>query len=347
MAAAPAQAATHGDVVSVKPLASGLGVTGAAKNQLITFKGKSVSGTLANQTGTISIPKGKPPKGGWPVFSWAHGTTGIADACAPSAAKLPKGEALLPKLLKAGYVVVRADYEGLGSAGEHPYLNGPSEGRSVLDIVRAARKTNRSIGKTLLMGGHSQGGHAALWAAKLAPSYAPELKLKGTAVFAPASHIGDQASLVRNLDTPAFSPIVGLILRGADIAAPALGVESLLSDAGKAAYPETLTNCIGNLTSWSTLAANAILAPDANVQSLVDYLNANDPEDLSVKTPVLVLQGTTDTTVLPIFTTQLLSKFKQNRVPVTSKTYKGLNHGTVVSSAKPLADAASFLRKRT
>ena len=35
-------------------------------------------------SGTLTVPKGKAPKGGWPVISWAHGTTGIADQCAPS-----------------------------------------------------------------------------------------------------------------------------------------------------------------------------------------------------------------------------------------------------------------------
>ena len=35
-------------------------------------------------SGTLTVPKGKAPKGGWPVIAWAHGTTGIADSCAPS-----------------------------------------------------------------------------------------------------------------------------------------------------------------------------------------------------------------------------------------------------------------------
>ena len=38
-------------------------------------------------------------------------------------------------LAKAGYAVVRTDYEGLGTPGDHPYLVGVSEGRSVLDMA--------------------------------------------------------------------------------------------------------------------------------------------------------------------------------------------------------------------
>ena len=45
----------------------------------------------------------------------------------------------LRRLLKAGYAVVRTDYEGLGTPGVHPYLVAASEGRSVLDAAAAAR----------------------------------------------------------------------------------------------------------------------------------------------------------------------------------------------------------------
>ncbi|MBF6149281.1 hypothetical protein IU505_28590 [Nocardia nova] len=33
-------------------------------------------------SGTVAVPAGAPPKDGWPVLSWAHGTTGYADTCA-------------------------------------------------------------------------------------------------------------------------------------------------------------------------------------------------------------------------------------------------------------------------
>ena len=48
----------------------------------------------------------------------------------------------LARWVKAGYAVVRTDYQGLGTPGVHGYLIGKDEGRSVLDIVRAARKVS-------------------------------------------------------------------------------------------------------------------------------------------------------------------------------------------------------------
>ena len=46
----------------------------------------------------------------------------------------------LADMLRQGYVVVATDYPGLGVPGmNHPYLIGVSEGRAVLNSVRAAR----------------------------------------------------------------------------------------------------------------------------------------------------------------------------------------------------------------
>lgn len=242
-AAAPAR---HGDPVAVASLAgpwplNGNALAGAARDLRITYKMLGVNGRLVNATGTLALPRGRAPRGGWPVFSWAHGTTGIADKCAPSHSNLDSGSnALLNRIVPAGFVVARTDYEGLGSPGEHPYLNGSSEGRSVLDIVRAARKRYRSIGGRLEIGGHSQGGHAALWAASLAKTYTPELRLGGTLASAPASHHADRAPLIRMLDSSDLSPLVALILRGVDIGDPSLQIGSKLTAEARALWPLTL-----------------------------------------------------------------------------------------------------------
>jgi pimeloyl-ACP methyl ester carboxylesterase len=85
-------------------------------------------------------------------------------------------------------VIVATDYVGLGTAGPHPYLIGQGEARSVLDSVRAARQMPQlSLQPATVVWGHSQGGHAALWAGALAPSYAPDVHVLAVAALAPAS----------------------------------------------------------------------------------------------------------------------------------------------------------------
>ena len=62
-------------------------------------------------------------------------------------------------------MVVGTDYEGLGTPGRHPYIAGPSEARGTLDIVRAARNLpDVHASDRYLVWGHSQGGHAAMFA---------------------------------------------------------------------------------------------------------------------------------------------------------------------------------------
>ena len=94
-------------------------------------------GDLA-ESGVVVVPGGRPPAGGFPIVSWAHGTTGVASGCAPSVT----GTSSIPDLaalLKHREIVAATDYRGLGAPGQHPYLVGTSEAEDVLDAARAAR----------------------------------------------------------------------------------------------------------------------------------------------------------------------------------------------------------------
>jgi acetyl esterase/lipase len=98
----------------------------------------------------------------------------------------------LSDMLARGYVVVATDYPGLGTPGIHPYLIGVSEGRAVLDSVRAARDLpDAGASNRFAVWGHSQGGHASLYTGELAASYAPDLKLVGVAGAAPATYLAE------------------------------------------------------------------------------------------------------------------------------------------------------------
>jgi pimeloyl-ACP methyl ester carboxylesterase len=340
----------HGDPIWARKLTGAAALKPASANTLVLYRSTDAAGKTNVVSGTITVPKGKAPKGGWPILTWAHGTTGIADSCAPSRdAKGILTSYVVPDLerwLKAGYAVVRTDYQGLGTPGVHGYLIGKDEGRSVLDIVRAARKLDRHLSNRVIIAGHSQGGHAALWAAALANGWTPELKIAGTAAFAPASHLGEQGRIIAQLSSPSpITALAALILRGADSADPSLHVSSLLSDQAAALYPLTLTRCLPELSavnSFAGLAPKDALKPDANLDPLVAYLNANDPETLKIPTPVEILQGTADTTVFPTFTDQLVPALEANGAKVTYKKYDGINHGAIVNAAD--TDALAFAR---
>jgi acetyl esterase/lipase len=323
-------------------------------SRLLLYRSKSVDGDVVAVSGSLTLPRGPKPRGGWPVVTYAHGTVGIADACAPTRGYdanqlVSYAYPLLRRLLRAGYAVVRTDYEGLGTPGVHPFLIGRSEGRSVLDAVRAARQLDPRLSRRFVIAGHSQGGHAALFAADLAPRWVPDLRLRGTVALAPASHLGVQFELTRSLSNPGggLGSFVALGLRAADTVAPQLRVAQLLTDRARALYPQTLRRCHDALQmadSFGGVPLNEILRGDVDLDPAFDVISAQDPERLTVKGRVRVLQGTADGTVLANFTTQLVEDYRERDTKVAYTTYDGVSHAGVIEAGG--ADATRWIRRR-
>ncbi len=45
---------------------------------------RGINGSETQATALVFTPKRAVPAKGWPIVAWAHGTTGVADQCAPS-----------------------------------------------------------------------------------------------------------------------------------------------------------------------------------------------------------------------------------------------------------------------
>jgi len=146
--------------------------------------------TPATAVATVFAPT-DPPAGPRPVLAWEHATTGLLQKCMPSLLSAPA--ALIPwcdRIAMTGWVVVATDYSFTEKGGPHPYLIGEGEARATLDSVRAARQMSElTLDKRMVVWGHSQGGHAALWTGIVAPRYAPDLEILGVAAIAPAANI--------------------------------------------------------------------------------------------------------------------------------------------------------------
>jgi pimeloyl-ACP methyl ester carboxylesterase len=298
---------------------------------------------------------GRAPKGGWPVITYAHGTTGSADACAPTrgydaGTLVSYAYPLLKRWLKAGYAVVRTDYDGLGTPGVHAYLGGETEGYSVLDAVVAARQLEPRLSKRFVIAGHSQGGHAALFAAALAHSRTKKLNLRGTVAFAPASHLGEQFPLATQVSTAGggLGAIIALGARMIDITVPSVDVASLLTPEALALYPQTETECYDALArpeSFGGLPLNQIFRTGVDLSPLVNAIeNEDDPEHLRIPNPVRIEQGDADGTVFKSFTDQLVDEYEARGLKVSYKAYPGVSHGGVVDAGA--ADATKWIRDR-
>ena len=131
-----------GTLLSLQPQPTDL-FSNASQRFLMTYRSRGIQSEPIVASGFILLPKGKAPKGGWPILAWAHGTTGVADTCAPSGdyvdGPVHAYQQIVAKALNAwlarGYAVVAPDYQGLGTPSEHPYMNARSQLHTVVDAV--------------------------------------------------------------------------------------------------------------------------------------------------------------------------------------------------------------------
>jgi pimeloyl-ACP methyl ester carboxylesterase len=161
----------------------------------IAYISSDVNDLKTISTGLLIAPVGSAPKDGRPVVAWSHGTTGSAQNCGPSQQINPAvalneyylmngnswedyGVLSLPEFIKDGYVVVATDYQGLGAGGKHQYSVGQTQGRDLINSIRAAGSL-KEVGASnkALLYGWSQGGYSVLSAG----GSAGYLAMKGTA----------------------------------------------------------------------------------------------------------------------------------------------------------------------
>ena len=307
----------------------------AADSQLMTYKMLGVDNKEVTATALVFVPRTTQPVNGWPIVVWAHGTTGVADKCAPSQQGLNGSEILLKGLLAEGYVIVAPDYEGLGAEGNHPFLNLKSEAFSITDAVVATRDYLSRQGKKAapqwMAVGHSQGGHAALGAAQYASR--AQLDYKGTIAIAPASNLAailqggenavkDQPVGVQIQALPPLDAFTSLIVAGmqghqvsvsyadvfkADTAKIAPIAETECLDSVREALLKGMTDYIalpehsGSLSGYGRKQDNFMSIPVINNFLIKD----SQPGTVKLNQPVIIYQGGQDATV-PKAATDLL-----------------------------------------
>ncbi len=338
-----------GTIIWSRSVATPNDLPAAARATLVLYRSVLPNGKPTAISGLVFTPRGHAPKHGWKLIDWAHGTTGIADVCAPS--RTAGASYVYPQFnvwLKAGYAIAQTDYQGLGTPGVHEYLIGHAEGRSVIDAALAARHLYPGIGRRFVIAGHSQGGQSALFAAAEAAHDAPGLTLAGIAAFAPASHLATQVKAAAALTKPGggLSALGGLIVTGAAAASKTIDLKALLTPAAYALVPAVQRECTEALSkphSWGGLAPAQIMRPGADASALYRVLDAENPA-LKIAAPVIILQGSDDTTVFPTFTNQLQGELVAKGDHVTYDVVAGAIHGNVVALGN--ATFTSWLKQR-
>jgi len=306
----------------------------------ILYRSSGLNGEPVAVSAVLVIPQGAPPAEGRPIVSWQHPTSGIDRLCAPSLSpdvlKMIMG---LRLLLEQGYAVVATDYPGLGTGGHHAYLVGKSEGRAVLDAVRAVRNVPESgAGSRFALWGHSQGGHATLFAGLMAPAYAPELQLAGVAAAAPASEIDKMfGAIPGNADAQLFSAL--LLASWANVYD--LSLDRLVAPPDRPAMEALARVCFDPPIDSDTQPPDAampdasytMLNPIGGTQPWSSLAELNAAGALPASVPVFLAQGLADMTIPPQVTADYMARLCQAGVSVRMVEKPGIVHRLIAREA--------------
>lgn len=291
-------------------------------------------------TGTVVVPDGPAPKGGFPVVSWAHGTNGMADECAPSLDPAKSAD-IANLLLDQGWIIAASDYRGEGTPGLMPYIAGETEGRDAIDIVRAADHLPAAhASKDYVVWGHSQGGHSAVFAQHIADDYAPELHSKGVVAGAPPSQFNLIYAFLKTSPYRYYLLMAagGLNAAYGDTTAP---LDQVLTAQGIAALPDLDKMCSGGLSKkYGTVDVSTLNIGDPfTVPAWKTIFTENDPQSFSTPSsvPLLMLQGGNDEQI-PVASTKILADHLCSIGQGLERwIYPGASHsGVIAVSAKDM-----------
>ena len=304
----------------------------------ILYHSRSRSGDDIAVSGFAIVPKAPAPSAEpRPVYAWAHGTVGQGDRCAPSHEIRDNLPPYGGQQIERGAVLVATDYEGLGTPGVPTYLDGVAEGHAVLDSVRAvATLPGAGSPGPVVLAGLSQGGGAALWAAELAPSYAPDLDVRGVVALAPAAELTTIAAAIR---TPPFDAFLGSALLAADGLRAGYGKafdpSSFLTKTALADLAKLSKECAdATIGRWRGRSADELFTHDlTEVPAIEEIFAENSPGAIDPGVPILLAQGDQDQQVPIDVSAQLEARYCQLAANATRNVYAGVDHDGVVDAA--------------
>ena len=312
----------------------------------VLYQSTGARGEPIAVSGTVMTPHSAwHGRGARPLVTYAVGTRGLADRCAPSHA-LTNGTEIdsvaMGALLDRGFAVAVTDYEGVGAPGAPTYLNRLSQGHTVLDVARAAQRLpNSGISRTgpVAVYGYSQGGAGSAAAVELAPTYAPDLAMVGGVAGAIPSNLATLAD--RNEGRPFFGAL-GYIFHGLVGAYPDLGkpLDDALNPQGRDFLRQTADECVVDTLAKHAFGTSPSLTKSGDTfgdilrsPSFAVAANAQSYGAVAPQVPTLLLQSTSDDTVYYAQTHQIAHDWCAEGAVVDFKQYD-------LPPIAPLADHA-------
>lgn len=334
----PLPAGAPGTLIRVQPIPSSPRAPGLTFFRVM-YHSRDAQDRDVPVTGLVVVPDSAPPAGGWPIVSHGHGTTGLAPACAPSRRVNDyQGFGL-------NAVISASDYLGLGPTGQlHAYLSGPSEGRAMIDAVRAASTlTQGRTSRQWIAAGASQGGHAALFAGEQAPRYAPELDLVGVVAIEPSS---ESLSSFPDDDPILLTAVDVMSLYGRAVDHPDLKPDDYVSPQVAGWAQQLRTKCLADAVgAFASIPLGGVWTKNPRTtEPSRAILEESMPGRARSVAPILLVQGGADRVVTPTRTQAFLQRACATGDTVDFRLYPDGTHDTTPALAK--TDISVWLEDR-
>lgn len=304
----------------------------------ILYRSTTAAGGPAVVSAMVLVPAGPAPRDGRPVAAWAHGTTGIADRCAPSATGnlfYDDYAAEGRRLLDQGFVVAATDYHGLGTPGVHSYHVSDELALATIDSVAAVHRFEEAgpLTPSWVVVGHSEGGLAALAVDQRSDEALPELDYRGAVVAAPSAQLGSVAAVMFTL--PEGRGYGALLLEAAAELEPRLDPAVALKPAAAEREALLTHGCWEEaVPGFDDLAADEMLASPAIGEILGEVLDDCCASDADLaQGPLLVVHGQDDESLPPELTTELVRELCAVGVAVEHRTVPGAGHDSVLAAS--------------
>ena len=215
-------------------------------------------------------------------------------------------------------------------------------GRHALELLRAARSLEPGIGTRYAVMGHSQGGQVDLFAASMGPSRLIGFTLVGNVAFAPGSHIASRlASVMTSARTELSLPYVLYTMQSYATTDRRINLRRILTAEALRHLPDLHEQCMTyalTKTYWATAIARDQFVKRPDVATFRRVAALNEPGQLRIGVPTLIVQGTADTTVFPQDTDKLARELCRRGNVVSYKPVAGADHDGAMTQGAGLAE---------
>ena len=296
------QSQAPGTLISDQPVAAP-GVNGKA--YLVSYWSMSQQDAAVDVTGVVFVPYGSPPAGGWPVVSYGHPTDGMASSCAPSldpSTDVPD----VNDMLRRGWEVVASDYQG-----EDNQALAAADGLQPHGVTFPRRATS-STSSVLHRSCRTPTPAPNMWCGvihrgrrrrPLSPTWLPPTLrnsiLEGVVATAPPSGFLED---FYGSPTDPVSPFTLMYVAGYNATYGSAVAPLNLTPLGMRFYNDLSYDCYDTLASeMSPYQVGQIFTTTTPTLYFAILLATNDPWFLpqATTTPVLLVQGSADTTDTP------------------------------------------------